>query len=215
MKLINLVGQRFGRWVVVAEDGRASDGKAAWLCICECGKRRTVSGGSLRRGLSKSCGCLNLEHLKERAIHGLAETPTYSIWLGIRQRCMNPKSRSWIKYGGRGITLCERWMDYLNFLKDMGPRPHGMSIERVDNGGNYDPNNCVWATSKTQSYNKRNTRKIPLNGRFVTLDAYMDATGMSYAAAYRRATGVTPLDSTWRLREACGFKGLPVVHHPA
>lgn len=201
-RLVDLAGKKFNRWTVIERNGIATHGAAAWLCRCDCGVQRTVSGGSLRKGLSKSCGCLNVEQLQSRATHGMTETRTYHIWCGMRKRCLNPKATTYKRYGGRGIKISERWSKFENFLADMGECPAGMSIERKENSGNYEPGNCIWADVKTQANNRRNAIRVTIEGEQITLDEACKRFGISYSAAYRRA------------HDGRGFTGLPATHQP-
>lgn len=153
---IDLTGQRFGRWTVLsrAEDYRR--GIPQWSCRCDCGKAGVVRANILKAGESKSCGCLNRE-MKRNYSHGLSQTRTYEAWKHMIQRCTNPHAKHFSYYGGRGITVCERWLSsFENFLADMGERPPGLTLDRYpDNDGNYEPDNCRWATWTQQAANRR------------------------------------------------------------
>jgi hypothetical protein len=131
-----------------------------WLCKCECGNDRVYGSWLLRQGKVKSCGCKRGELTRQlKTKHGCAVdgsvTTEYRIWLGMHNRCNNPHTSKFKHYGGRGIRVCEQWKDFSVFLRDMGPRPEGMSIDRIDVDGHYEPSNCRWATAKTQAQNKR------------------------------------------------------------
>jgi hypothetical protein len=163
-KLIDLTGMRFDCWTVLAlRPERIRCGRsvqALWCCICNCGRERLVFGTNLRRGLSKSCGCLSREKTIERSTkHGHAKrgdhTSVYDRWVGMHQRCYNPNNRSHFDYGGRGTVVCERWHVFANFFADMGHPPRGKSLDRIDVNGNYEPGNCRWASIFEQSRNKR------------------------------------------------------------
>ena len=165
--LIDLSGQRF-HWLTVIE--RASNnkgGKARWLCRCDCGKTTIVQSACLRTGHTKSCGCYGITH---SIIHGEAKhgqrTKEYSAWRTMKDRCLNPRNSRYDSYGGRGIRVCNRWLhNYENFLFDMGRSPEGLTMERIDNNGNYEPGNCKWATQKEQACNRRDNVYIEHNGK--------------------------------------------------
>jgi hypothetical protein len=151
LKRIDLTGRRFGRWRI---DGYAGDTK--WHCTCDCGTHVVVSGQVLRRGHSKSCGCLRRELAKARSTkHGMTGTPEYRSWRNMKQRCFNPRRDRYEYYGGRGITPCEDWLSFVPFFADMESRPEGCSLDRIDPNGNYEPSNCRWATSQQQRQNRR------------------------------------------------------------
>lgn len=156
MKLIDLVGQKFGRLAVI-ERAEKNGKRTMWKCVCDCGELRVVWGDSLRRGSTKSCGCLDRElSLKRFTTHGKTGTPEYLVWKGMRQRCNNVNSTCYYKYGKRGIKICDRWSLFENFLSDMGMRPsEKYSIERINNDGNYCPENCRWETATKQARNQR------------------------------------------------------------
>lgn len=162
----DLTNKRFGRMFVVGIDHVSDDGRRRtyWRCWCDCGAEKAVRDDHLRGGLTESCGCLR----KERAAvastlaclkHGLVGTQTYRSWSGMVQRCANPKNPKFADYGGRGIRVCDRWLDFENFLADMGVSPAGFSIDRIDVNGNYEPGNCRWADAKTQRANRRDSAK--------------------------------------------------------
>src|SRR5580704_1885635 len=137
----DLAGLRFGRLTVLSEVGRTGSGGVRWLCACDCGNRVTVASTKLQSGLRQSCGCLHAERVKEsNTRHGHAHTPTWSSWGHMISRCHNPKNSNYRHYGGRGIAVCEAWRnDFLTFLRDMGERPAGKTIDRINNDGNYEP----------------------------------------------------------------------------
>lgn len=176
----DLVGSVFGRLTVVSAQGRNADGRWLWACRCECGSTKNVAGRRLTGGLTKSCGCLHREVARATQLrHGGVGTLAYRRWAHIIQRCLNPNDSNFHHYGGRGITVCERWLDFANFLTDMGQPPEGMTIERENNDGPYSPENCVWATRQTQMRNRRVTRWLEWNGDKRTVSEWADHIGMA------------------------------------
>jgi hypothetical protein len=179
-KLIDLVGQKFGKLEVKSFHGKIKS-HYYWNCLCECGNLSRVSGYRLRSGHTKSCGCLRKTAIPGRYIDG-KRTREMSCWQNMIYRCYNPKNKSYKYYGGRGIQVCERWRDsFENFFEDMGKCPDGMSIERVDNDGNYEPSNCKWIPKKNQNSNRRDTVIITYNGETKTLNQWATCLGMNYS----------------------------------
>lgn len=149
-------GLRFGRWTLVEPSPRRGT-NTAWTCLCDCGTQRSgVLSYNLTSGKSTSCGCLTVERtVRALTKHQMCGSREYASWSAMKQRCLNPKHPDFHYYGGRGITVCERWMDFNNFYSDMGPRPLQRTLDRKNTNGNYEPNNCRWATDVEQQGNHR------------------------------------------------------------
>lgn len=193
-KAIDMTGERYGRLVCLRPaEVRDKSGGLRWMCRCDCGNTTLVQRGNLVGGTVTSCGCYRIEvnYQNGKGIkHGHASNPSgaYKTWEAMRGRCNNPNSDWYHRYGGRGIEVCERWDSFANFLADMGERPEGMTIDRIDSDGNYGPDNCKWATHKEQSNNKSKINskitkedavKIRLDTRTLTLIAQEWGVGIS------------------------------------
>lgn len=174
--------------------------RGGWLSRCDCGTVLIVKGTLLRRGQVVSCGCYHRERQREAPTsHGMTKSPTHITWTAMRQRCNNPNNPSWPNYGGRGIRVCPRWESFENFYADMGPRPEGTTIERIDNDGHYEPANCRWASRLEQGANKQDTIRIQLDGRSQSLSEWCKELGINYWTAHARIKrGATPLEAISR-----------------
>jgi hypothetical protein len=176
-KYIFPAGMRFGSLQVIED---RLNGVA--LCLCNCGTVREISKAFLKRGQFKSCGQCQRGHPK----HGMHKTPTYNVWAGMLSRCRNPKHKWFDRYGGRGISVCEHWADFQNFFADMGKKPPGFSIDRIDNDGNYSFENCRWATAREQIRNRSNTRMIEYEGNVISIAELAGQRGISNKKVFDR-----------------------------
>lgn len=162
----DISGKRFGRLVALSPLPKSNKKRnIVWSCVCDCGESISVSSSQLVSGKTKSCGCLQKESIiKESTKHGHSRSgcasPTYVSWSSMLTRCTNPKSSNFKHYGGRGILVCDRWKSFENFLADMGERPDGMSIDRIDVDGNYEPSNCKWSNQSEQAKNQRRYKNV-------------------------------------------------------
>lgn len=178
----NIANQRFGRLIAKERIGKK------WLCACDCGGEKMINPSNLKRRLTKSCGCLNRELTSQRSTRPFQwrKIPEYKIWQGIIQRCENQNDKDYKNYGGRGIRVCDVWHAFDCFLSDMGPRPSNeFSIDRIDVNGNYEQNNCRWATRTEQARNKRNNLIVEINGRRGCLVEFIPQG--CYSPEYQRA----------------------------
>lgn len=190
-------GDRFDRLVTIAffRDVTCQPNALWWECVCDCGKTHWCLQSNLRSGGTKSCGCLHKEQSSKRLLkHNMSNRPEYQAWACMKDRCYNRKSRDYRNWGGRGIRVYIEWYRSFEwFYHDMGPRPDGCSLERVNNEGHYNPGNCKWATRLEQSRNRRNMRSITYNGVTQLLVDWSKETGLSVPAmTWRINQGLTP-----------------------
>lgn len=189
---LDRTGLRYSRLTVIGLSDRIerqTNGcyKRFWNCRCDCGKEVEVCSGNLT-GHTQSCGCLQLERIGEALYkHGAGETSEYRTWSAMRRRCYDKNDKGYKNYGGRGISVCDRWnSSFVNFFSDMGERPKGLSLERVDNNGNYCPENCKWGTKLEQIRNRRTTRRLEVNGENLTVEEWSKKTGLEYDTIIKR-----------------------------
>lgn len=174
-------GDKFNRLTVLSFSGRNRKSMLIWKCKCDCGNETLALGSHLITGRKKSCGCLGREATRARSLtHGMRNTITYASWKAMKRRCEAPADIAFVKYGGAGIVICERWHSFENFFSDMGERPSkDFQIERVDNLGNYEPGNCIWATRTTQARNRRSNRMLTHDGKTMCIADWADFLGWS------------------------------------
>lgn len=178
-------------------------GRISYACKCDCGHSKTVRGTHLTNGLIRSCGCLQSEASRERRLtHGKAETRAYSIWGGMKVRCYTETNHTFAQYGGRGIKVCDRWLsNFEAFLADMGEPPSRRhTLDRIDNDGDYEPDNCRWATKRQQANNRRSSRSITALGTTRTLAEWSRVTGVPHNTIWNR------INVGWPPDEALGLK---------
>lgn len=181
LSIKDITGRKYGRLIAVemAEE-RTLESQVKWLCHCECSAILIVRGADLRSGNTKSCGCLREDN---RFKHGHSivgkRSPEYNSWSSMLSRGNNPNDHAYPRYGGRGIKVCEKWHKFKNFFKDMGQRPKGTTIDRINNDGNYEPENCRWATKKTQQRNRQVNIRITFNGETHCLSAWAEKIGIT------------------------------------
>lgn len=191
----DLTGQRFGRLTVLRFASKKNS-NYYWLCKCDCGKETIVSKNHLSDGHTKSCGCFQREASKNfHTIHNMARTKIYSVWNGIKDRCLNNKKKNYKYYGGRGIKVCEEWKnDFLSFYNwaiNNGYK-EGLTIDRINNEGNYEPNNCRWATHKEQANNTRRNRYITYKGKRQSLANWCRELNIDYQITRGKLRSYTP-----------------------
>jgi hypothetical protein len=194
----DLTGAVFGRWLVMQRAENTKFGGARWRCVCACGTEREVSGAELRRGDATSCGCLQKELAAARTTtHGMSRTKIYAVWKAMMQRCYLKTHCNYAKYGARGVMVCKRWHSFENFYADMGDAPFkGASIDRIDNNGNYAPQNCRWATHAQQAANTSRVRMLEFRGDVLPLAAMAKKYGQPPLRVWQR------LERGWELEAA-------------
>lgn len=221
----DLTGRTYSRLTVLSLAGKREAVRGYtyyWLCRCECGELTVVAVNGLKYGGTRSCGCLSSEvHSALMTTHGMLKAPEYHTYTMMLQRVLNPTNKGYKNYGGRGITVCERWRGvdgFKNFLEDMGrrPAPH-FTIERQNNDGNYEPSNCHWATRKEQGRNRRSNVLITFNGKTMCISEWAEELGMDDGTIHGRLRKGWPIErvlskdlftrcgnvrGSWKLRQA-------------
>jgi hypothetical protein len=177
---IDLTGQRFGKLTVLKLYGRDKNGIIKWLCKCDCGSETIVYGEALKIGRTKSCGC-------SQTTHKMRHTRQYEIWCTMKKRCFNPNCEKYPIYGGRGITVCDKWLTFEGFWEDMQEGyADSLSIDRIDVNGNYEKSNCKWSTNIEQANNKTNSHLIEYNGEIHTTAEWAKIANVPYKTFHAR-----------------------------
>ncbi len=186
MNFLDLTGKRFGRLVGVRRvENSPNAHQARWLFVCDCGNEKVAFGFNVVHGRTVSCGCRQRE--AQTAIkHGRSGTKEFNSWMSMRQRCENPRAKAFPEYGGRGISVCERWSSFDNFFADMGVRPIGTSLDRIDNDKGYSPDNCRWALASQQVRNRRTTVFYSHNNVTLSLQEWGEKIGVPYKTMWAR-----------------------------
>ena len=196
--LKDIAGQRFGRLLVLCRCNPMKP--TTFMCRCDCGIESPVRASGLTTGRTNSCGCLQKElaskRFKRHGGSGVKRSRTYSIWANMIQRCTNQNNKNWPRYGGRGITVCNRWKDFSNFLADMGNAPDSYEIDRIKNDGNYEYGNCRWATRKEQTRNHSRNRMLEYQEKVQPLSQWVEELGLNYWRVKQR------LNSGWSVSDA-------------
>ena len=183
------VGQKFNKFTILEFNGKHKSGHLTALCKCDCGNIRTISLSDLKLNRSKSCGCIRKEAKQLfKKDHGMTNTKEFKTWAGIKIRCYNKNYKSYNYYGGKGVTMCNRWLNsFRNFLEDMGFAPTNKhSIDRIDSNGNYEPNNCKWSTLIEQANNKSNNKFYEYNGEIKSVPYFSRKYNIPMGRLYER-----------------------------
>lgn len=192
MRLIDRTGMRYSYLVVTGRAPNKSerDTNARWHCKCDCGKETIAYGQDLGRGIHRSCGCMatsyGFDYGKAARTHGMSRTVLYRAWQGMLMRCNKASDFRFKHYGARGIKVCDRWLKFENFMSDMGFPEKGLSLDRINVNGNYEPGNCRWATKQVQAANRRNSVKLTHNGITATIAEWSRALGISASSMHGR-----------------------------
>ena len=186
-KPIDMTGQRYGRLSVIEMAGHNKHRQRLWRCVCDCGETTEVIGHLLRYGQTQSCGCLHREAIRNvNKKHGKSKSQIWFMHRSMMDRCYLQTSTAYKNYGGRGITVCKRWHDFENFYADMGDKPKGMTLERIDNDGPYLPDNVCWASYKDQANNRRSNVVLEFQGRKQTMQQWSDEMGLKIQTVWAR-----------------------------
>lgn len=181
--MLKLAGKKFGKLTAIRQTGKVGSYRL-WLCKCDCGNTTEVKSSNLNSGRTRSCGCL----CDGNPTHGMRRSKEYSVWVGIKQRCLNPKIKSYKDYGANGVTICDEWKDSFEaFISHVGKCPsESHTIDRIDSSGNYEPGNCRWATRTEQNRNRKNTVYLDVDGEKVALPVLAEKHGLTAKTLWAR-----------------------------
>lgn len=189
----DLTGLRFMHLLVLEDAGTNKYGRAKWLCKCDCGNYHTTLGKYLLNGDATSCGCRRAKFLvnvtyRKQPVHGMSNTRIFQTWQGMRNRCNNPNDRAYRNYGGRGIKICKEWNDFMNFYHWAMANGYtdDLTIDRINNDGNYEPSNCRWADLKTQANNTRRNHYLTYKGKTKSMAEWADEKNIEYSTLRAR-----------------------------
>lgn len=207
-KAIDITGNRYGRLVVIRRVENNKRGQAMWLCQCDCGNEVISDKHRLSSGNTKSCGCIHKETLAARnranAKHGMRGTHLYSVWHNMKDRCYRQKCKEYPRYGERGICVCDEWLNNFESFRDWAMASgykDGLTIDRIDNNGNYEPTNCRWSTGKEQANNRRSNHTITYNGQTRTLKEWAELYGIPYGLLKNRIRANMPMEKALQKKD--------------
>jgi hypothetical protein len=187
MPFLDLTGRQFGSLKAIHPTDTRSRGQVVWMCKCRCGNSALVPSYKLTSAHTKSCGCYRSDlATAKNTTHGDYRSPEHRSWQSMKSRCLNPKSTQYKWYGGRGISVCDKWLTYEGFLADMGRKPAGYELDRIDNNGHYEPANCRWASHRDQSRNKSDNVMITWRGQTRCMSDWAESLGVDNAALWAR-----------------------------
>ena len=197
-EIIDLKGKRFGKLIVLEMQEHIVGEDVMWKCKCDCGNEIMANVGNLKNGHTKSCGCLRVDRCKTNFTkHGLEHTRLYGIWSDMRLRCYDEKNIAYHRYGGRGITICDEWKNDVKAFYDWAMAngyKDSLTIDRIDNDGNYCPENCRWVTRKEQNNNRRDNHKLTFNGKTQSIPEWAEELGLTYGGLYDRLYRGWPIE---------------------
>lgn len=205
---LDITGKSFGRLIVIGLSHRNKNNDLYWNVRCQCGTEKTVLGNSLKNGSIQSCGCLVKEKIKKlRYKHGMSRSATYLAWRGMKSRCLNPKHRAYHRYGRKGVIICDEWINsFESFYNDMGEKPKGLTLDRINGNKGYFKENCRWATYKQQARNMKCNRIIEYKGERKTLAEYAEKFGLNPTTLLYRIKANWPIEKALTKPSQCKIK---------